>query len=877
MIVKTNIVVIANQTAAVDAQLAPSGSGGLRWTSRPRPGACSRPRRRCAAATLRRAGHRAAISTRNPAIARAHAAGRLLEPLRLRHSSNNRRAAPSRSTAARGRSNNFLIDGTENNDISVAGQGFQIKNPDAVQEVSVQTSNYDAEFGRAGGAVVNTITKSGSNRFHGTLAFLYDSTADDAIDQHAVARPATSASAAGRPTGPSRSSPARSAARSTCRASARAARPSTTGATATSSSPPTRTSARRRQTTANIVSLSPAGRARLRGLFPAGANRNVDTFLTVTNGVDATSQFFNQALGAGRPAIEFGTAVTSFAQTFTEPQIPGARRPQARRERPALGALPLRRPEEARRRRDARPARLHDERVEPLPELPPHRDARLLADGDQRAAAGLQPDHLRFPLDPPEPLALVLPSIIVNGLTNQANRQTNIGIQTNLPQGRIANNYVIQDTLTYIRGNHTFRFGVRPARAALAPVRADSTGAACSLTARAAASRPSPISSTISADRGRHGQALIATSAARSTIPELFRQAYFFQDRWRATEALTLTLGLRYENFGTPMNSLRTAAFTGLFNIDPVTWTGPFRPAEQVQADNNNFAPTVGIAYSPSFDDGSLGRLFGERKTVYPRRLSDRLRFVLQQHRVERAVLVTEHRRDPGRLGGERRQPARAAEPLGAAAGRGARADAARRADAGRPESRQPLLPALVARHAAVARRQLVLDVSYVGSSGTKLFINEDRNPLVPAALQVDPGGLYRAELHAGVSGLPALGAARQHAGGAHGARQQRLVLLPRGAAQRDAPLLARADLLGQLHLVEAHRQRERDLRPGDALDPEFPDHPAVLGGERNDRAVSLFDRTHRADIHLRLRAAVPARTAGLRRPGRSAAGSSRA
>ena len=51
---------------------------------------------------------------------------------------------------ARGRSNNFLIDGTENNDISVAGQGNQITNRDAVQEVSVQTGNYDAEYGRAG-------------------------------------------------------------------------------------------------------------------------------------------------------------------------------------------------------------------------------------------------------------------------------------------------------------------------------------------------------------------------------------------------------------------------------------------------------------------------------------------------------------------------------------------------------------------------------------------------------------------------------------------------------------------------------------------------------------------------------------------------------
>ena len=58
-----------------------------------------------------------------------------------------------------------FCDGTENNDISVAGQAFQIKIPGAVQEVSIQTANYDAEYGRAGGAVVNTIIKSGTKYF----------------------------------------------------------------------------------------------------------------------------------------------------------------------------------------------------------------------------------------------------------------------------------------------------------------------------------------------------------------------------------------------------------------------------------------------------------------------------------------------------------------------------------------------------------------------------------------------------------------------------------------------------------------------------------------------------------------------------------------
>ena len=108
------------------------------------------------------------------------------------------RAGPGVSTfvvnGARGRSNNFLIDGTENNDISVAGQGFKINNPDAVQEVNVQTSNYDSEYGRSGGGVINVITRSGTNSFHGTASLLLDVTNDDAttllqsMDPQVIAR-----------------------------------------------------------------------------------------------------------------------------------------------------------------------------------------------------------------------------------------------------------------------------------------------------------------------------------------------------------------------------------------------------------------------------------------------------------------------------------------------------------------------------------------------------------------------------------------------------------------------------------------------------------------------------------------------------------------
>jgi len=68
-------------------------------------------------------------------------------------------------------SNNFELDGIDNNAYQEANQGYSneavIPSPDAIQEFKVQTDNYSAEYGRAGGAIVNATTRSGSNSFHG--------------------------------------------------------------------------------------------------------------------------------------------------------------------------------------------------------------------------------------------------------------------------------------------------------------------------------------------------------------------------------------------------------------------------------------------------------------------------------------------------------------------------------------------------------------------------------------------------------------------------------------------------------------------------------------------------------------------------------------
>jgi Carboxypeptidase regulatory-like domain len=74
--------------------------------------------------------------------------------------------------------NNYLLDGMDNNERSI---GTIIVKPsiDALQEVKVQTNLYTAEVGRSAGAVINMITKSGSNGFHGTL---YEFLRNDKLD-----------------------------------------------------------------------------------------------------------------------------------------------------------------------------------------------------------------------------------------------------------------------------------------------------------------------------------------------------------------------------------------------------------------------------------------------------------------------------------------------------------------------------------------------------------------------------------------------------------------------------------------------------------------------------------------------------------------------
>ncbi|HKQ91603.1 MAG TPA: TonB-dependent receptor [Blastocatellia bacterium] len=816
-VLKSNVFVSANQIAAVDTQLQPGAtalsvdvtaeSGALLQTEAPVRGGNIDSTRIT----------ELPVATRNPAML----------ALTLPGVTTNRfgfGVGTFSVNGGRGRSNNFLIDGTENNDISVAGQGFQIKNPDAVQEVSVQTSNYDAEFGRAGGAVVNVITKPGGNQYHGTASWQYDSRHDDAITntesqieairQRRNPPYGTEHVFAGTIGGPVKL-------------------PFYDGKDRTFFFGAYQNQRQASNTVPTVLTPTAAGRATLRSRFPEGANPRVDTLLNLTRDVVGVANPTLIDLGAGRPGVEFGRTGASFATSFVEPQIQAridhkiseisqlsGRYLYADQSAPVGGAalgLPGFTTSQANRFQNFLISETHVFSPSVTNEL------RL---SYNRIA-------LAFPLDPPNDLGLTLPNITIAGVTNVPGAAYNIGIQTNLPQGRIANNYVIQDTVTYLRGAHTFRGGfdlLKQRSRQFAPI--NERG---SLIYNAGGGFTG-LANYIDDFSGSGGSAN-RDFGSPSYYPELFRQAYFFQDRWRVNEALTLTLGVRYENFGNPVNSVRTAAFTGLFNVDPVTLQGPYTQPSEAADDNNNFAPTIGVAFSPSFKNGVLGAVFGDRRSVirsgYQIGYDSFFNNIASNAATSSPNVIATQNVAPTTTGTNRGftnltgllpVTARPLSPL----------DAQTLVDSN-------LVNPYYQRWSLGIQRELpgalIIDASYIGSKGTKLYANEERNPQVPANLRITPAG-FTGPTQGRFDNLQGSRVIRSNSGSS---------IYHAGQVTAQRRITKGLGLTASYTYSKLIDNGSEIFASAGLTNSSLPIIPHFFGGERNERAVSLFDRTHRA------------------------------
>ena len=735
-VTKTNVIVVANQTSTVNTELAP-GSQAMTVDVVSEVGALLQTE-----SPVRGGNISGARITEMPSGSRNPVGFALTLP----GVTTNRQGVGIDTfviNGARGRSNNFLIDGVENNDISVAGQGFQINNPDGVQEVSVQTSNYDAEFGRSGGGVINVITKGGTNEYHGTVTAFLDSSRDDAITSTAARNPAV----VRQPVQPAGIVPRGyplftidTIYSATLGGPLHLPRFGEGGPSLIRGENKTfffvayHYDRFRSNSTVNLTTPTAAGRATLAALFAPGTNANVDFLLNQTAQTVGTSNPFTLALGiapgapgtssttcpapaGNRPCVEFATFVRPAPTVYDEREY------QARVDHKISDD-------------DQLSVRfLKESQFQPLGGAInfPGFDADYSAEFynflisethifspslTNEARISYNRIKYLFPIADPGGPGATTPTRTVTSINLP-------GVASNLPQGRTANNYVIQDTITYLRGNHTWRFGgdyLRQISTQLAP-----NNQRGSLT-YASSTGYTSFANFIDNFGGSAGSAN-RDFGAPVYFPSLHRIAVFGQDRWKASPSLTLTLGLRYENFGTPFNTLRTPAWTGNFNLDPVSRTGPFNQPNKVASDNNNFAPTFGVAWSPSYTDGFLGSLFGENKTVV------RMGYQIGYDTFFNNIASNAAASSPNIV--------QATTPSIVAAGapRGLGNFSAQFPTVAPPVSPltgQTLIhPNLVnpyyQRWSFGIQRDmplsLIMDVSYVGSSGTRLYINEDANP----------------------------------------------------------------------------------------------------------------------------------------------------
>ncbi len=94
---------------------------------------------------------------------------------------------------ATGLENQYIIDGVNTTGVKIGDQGKQM-NSEFVQEVEIKTGGYEAEFSRALGGVINVVTKSGGNEFHGDVFGYYDNDSLTSSDKRVDEKNAVGAS-----------------------------------------------------------------------------------------------------------------------------------------------------------------------------------------------------------------------------------------------------------------------------------------------------------------------------------------------------------------------------------------------------------------------------------------------------------------------------------------------------------------------------------------------------------------------------------------------------------------------------------------------------------------------------------------------------------
>jgi Carboxypeptidase regulatory-like domain/TonB-dependent Receptor Plug Domain len=513
------------------------------------------------------------------------------------------------SNGGRLRSNNFMLDGQDINDPSVAGGQVGLNNPDAIGEVRIITNQFLAEYGRNSGAVVNFVGKSGTNDFHGS-GFVFHNNENlnscSNLDKGAgFCNPAATVEA-------NKKAPLRKEFQYGFTVGGPITLPSFNepyywkgkdktfffgdfqkwtdrrlGSGTTLRGAPTEAG---RAILQSAVGTRPQVAALLRFL-PAGAangqtrsfTANGQTFVVPLGDLTGSSAFsFDSKQGSARVDHRFNDKNLLYGRyRFDWNTTAGSGQVTP------TGLTTV-----------------NDTKVQAATTV-----LNTVVTSTISNEARLSWTRYSSTTNAADASSLVIPSIEITdlGLTgfNAAASRTAIGLAVNLPQFRVNDTYQITDIMSYITGNHALKFGVDLRRTDVKSFFIPTTRGR--LAYSSLQSFVDDIASTATINAPLQGGDII-------NFYRWYEYYTFVQDEWRVSSNFSLTLGLRYEWPGDSFSYLKeaNARIVALNGNDPRYALNPVPGV-----DKNNFMPRIGFNWNPrTSDSGVLGFITGGDKLV---------------------------------------------------------------------------------------------------------------------------------------------------------------------------------------------------------------------------------------------------------------------
>jgi len=510
---------------------------------------------------------------------------------------------------ARLRSNNFTLDGQDVNDPSVAGYQQAFNNPDAVQEFRMVTNQFTAENGRAAGSVVNVIMKSGGNAVHGSLFWYYNGNPLNSRSNTDKAAGFTKQplrienQIGGTLNGPivkDRTFFAISGQRWTDRQLGSGS--TITGAPTAAGRTALQTNSGTRPQVQALLTFLPAAQTAANNLVfycqgggpPAVTGTGLSATATCPTGGTLVTVPVGSITGANRVKFNNWQGSWKIDHRFTENHNLSGRYVLSDSLSEGTGqATPA-------GLANVSPARSQALTLALTSNLTP----TLINEGriswSRQASA----------TNPQDPSSLTIPSIEIANLGlngfNAVGTRTAIGYGVNLPQSRRNNIYQLQENMTWVKGSHTWKWGIDfRYQDLISDFNPNIRGQLRYSTLHNYVADVADLTAQINAP---------LPGGQRFVTYTWFDYFFFLQDSWKITPNFTLNYGLRYELPGDAVQNLvrlnnRIVSANGnnaLFKYNSI----PSR-------DTNNWQPRIGFNWNPQTStDGLTGFLFGGNKTV---------------------------------------------------------------------------------------------------------------------------------------------------------------------------------------------------------------------------------------------------------------------